>query len=281
MEYTIGNGLLAVTVSDMGAEIISVKYKGEERSWQNRNGKWAGHSPVLFPVCGNSAVVIDGNDRKMPFHGLARRSLFTVVDKTPESVTMRYRFDETTLEAYPFMFEYDIVYTVDENAVIIKNTVRNLGGSVMPFAIGRHDSFELKGPLSGYVLRFDEEQDLSSQKHNEKGQLTGEFVDMGKGRSLALPEDFLVNGNTAIFGNVNGESLLLQTKTGEKVVELCFGEVNNLLLWRPDGAEMICLELWSALPDNQAEKIDFLKNGKYFTLDGGKEKTLDIVIRYY
>ena len=87
MIYAISNDELTVSISDMGAEVVSVIHKGRQRVWQNDNGTWFGHSPVLFPVCGNNAVVIDGKDYNMPFHGFARKSVFSVVKNMSDSIT--------------------------------------------------------------------------------------------------------------------------------------------------------------------------------------------------
>ena len=49
MTYQLSSGLLELEISSIGAELISVKKQGKERLWQNENGGWSGHAPVLFP----------------------------------------------------------------------------------------------------------------------------------------------------------------------------------------------------------------------------------------
>ena len=60
MKYTVKNKTLSVTVDSYGAEMVSVEYNGKERLWQNATGEWAGHAPLLFPVCGHFGVTVDG-----------------------------------------------------------------------------------------------------------------------------------------------------------------------------------------------------------------------------
>ena len=50
MEYYLRSNELEVTISTLGAEMISVKYYSKERLWQNDNNTWSGHAPVLFPI---------------------------------------------------------------------------------------------------------------------------------------------------------------------------------------------------------------------------------------
>lgn len=54
MNYTIFNDFLEVTVSDVGAELMSVKSKkdGTEYLWQGDPAFWAGRAYNLFPICG-------------------------------------------------------------------------------------------------------------------------------------------------------------------------------------------------------------------------------------
>ena len=59
MIYEFGNGTLKCKVSDLGAELVSVVHNGKERLWQNENGGWSGHAPILFPHCGKCTVNVD------------------------------------------------------------------------------------------------------------------------------------------------------------------------------------------------------------------------------
>ena len=79
MNYTIRNECLAVTVSSLGAEMLGVKAFGKERLWQNENGSWSGHAPVLFPVCGSCGVTVNGKTYEVGAHGFARKSEFATI----------------------------------------------------------------------------------------------------------------------------------------------------------------------------------------------------------
>ena len=54
MNYTLKNELYEMTVSTLGAEMVSLKSKsGRELLWQNTLGEgWSNHAPLLFPFCG-------------------------------------------------------------------------------------------------------------------------------------------------------------------------------------------------------------------------------------
>ena len=54
MNHVIENEALRVTVSSMGAEMISAvdKKDGTEYVWQGDATYWTGHAYNLFPICG-------------------------------------------------------------------------------------------------------------------------------------------------------------------------------------------------------------------------------------
>ena len=82
MIYEFGSETLRCKVSSVGAELISVVHNGKERLWQNDNGGWSGHAPILFPFAGSCAMVVDGVEYPVPKHGFARKSEFACISST-------------------------------------------------------------------------------------------------------------------------------------------------------------------------------------------------------
>lgn len=278
----IKNNDLFVKISDIGAEIKSVVYRSKERSWQNDDGSWPATSPILFPVCGNTSVKIGGKDYNIPFHGFARDSVFLIEKITTDEVTFLLRNNDITFAVFPFEFEFRVTYKAEIDSILITNEIKNVGNSPMPFAIGRHDSFLLDRPIGEYKLCFDREEYLISQKHNDKGQLINRYSCFGQGKELFLPEDYLCDGQTIIFGGIKSEKATLKTVDDRLKYEYFFGSINNILLWRPNGAKMICIEPWSALPDmTDDEDEDFLNKTRLSTVDVGDTKRITFKITYY
>ena len=59
MIYTLKNQELTVTLTDLGAELLSIKCAGDcEYLWQGDPAYWTGHAPLMFPICGR---LINGN----------------------------------------------------------------------------------------------------------------------------------------------------------------------------------------------------------------------------
>ena len=53
------------------------------------------------------------------------------------------KYDEETLQIYPFKYQFKVDYILDENKLTTKVTVTNLGNDVMPFNFGGHPAFNV------------------------------------------------------------------------------------------------------------------------------------------
>lgn len=283
MEYTIQSDLLQVTVSSVGAELTSIRYKGEEKLWQNPTGTWAGHSPVLFPVCGHCGCKVNGKEYPMPAHGVVRKEEFTLVEQEEKRLKFSFSSNEKTKRAYPFDFVFSVIYQVNGNALSIIYDVENPTKTPLWFFCGGHESFNLATDVDGYKLVFDETEKLVHLPHDGGGYLSGEKVEFGTGKEFVLPVEYLLKGNTIIFGGIKSGGLYLSKTSGEKVARVEFKDFSNLLLWRPSAdAKMICIEPWLNLPDlSGQEDVEFSQKAGAVKVDGGQKKTLERKISYF
>ena len=125
MEYYLKSGNLEVTISSLGAEMVSVKYDGKERLWQNDNNTWSGHAPVLFPIAGKIKVKIDGVTYPLLQHGFARRREFEFVSNEDNQITFKLSSDEETLKLFPYHFNLYISYTLSDSLIEMRYKVEN------------------------------------------------------------------------------------------------------------------------------------------------------------
>lgn len=254
MLYKAENGALSVTIDDLGAEPVSLLFRGRERLWQNENGSWAGHAPVLFPVCGNCGYSFGG----MPRHGFARkRRFFAGEGDFPE---FHLCADEGTRALYPFDFCLSVRHSLEGNCLLTRYAIENRGPEPMPFSYGWHVSHALFSPLEEHSLVFGQEESLVALGHDGDGFLTGEQTDLGEGVTLPLSEE-LFSGRTIILAP-KSRSVRLE-RAGKPLAEVCF-ETPYLLLWRPPSALALCIEPWANLPDRRgaAQPFCFLRPGE-------------------
>lgn len=279
MQTLTCNGL-SVTIDERGAELVSVIKDGKERLWQNENGAWAGHAPVLFPVCGHCGVVADGREYPMPTHGFARKATFRHLAGGKNACAFVLESNAETRAVYPFEFRLTIEYTIVDGGIVIGTTVRNTGEKELPFFLGAHPSFALDGNVGDYKIIFEKEECLIHHAHDEGGYLTGETTDYGTRREFPLPEDYLQAGRTLIFPNIKSRKVML-VRGNEGLAVYSFDGFSHLLLWRAEGANMICIEPWGNLPDLRGDNTELAQKQGVTLLKKGEERTFMQRILYH
>lgn len=279
---TVRCGNLEITATALGAELISVKHKGKERLWQNENGGWSGHAPVLFPVCGACEVRVDGKAYSCPRHGFATVSKFTLVEQTENSLKYRLVSGAKSKKEYPFDFVFDVCYEIEVNEIKITYEVYNPQDKDLYFSCGGHDSFALEKGLENYELQFEKDEEFESKLVDRNGYLTDRSKLLETGKTLDLTTDLLKDSNSICLDKLNSRCVTLREKaTGKEIVKVSFPDSEKLVLWRPDKAKMLCIEPWQNLPDTKGKNAEFKdKDGVIKVAPFGK-KAITRTIRYY
>lgn len=251
MIYKFGSATLRCKVSSVGAELISVVHNGKERLWQNENGGWSGHAPILFPFAGSCAMVVDGVEYPAPKHGFARKKEFALVGCSREEITFVLRSDEETKAVYPFDFSLFVTYMVVGNLLKVLYKVVNEGDKTMYAGLGSHESYALDGEVDEFEVEFEKDETFYAWYASaETSMLTGEGRDFGEGKTLVLDREFMQT-DTIILANVNSRNVWLKRRGGEVLARVSYPDFGNLLLWHPADSRMVCVEPWQNLPDDE------------------------------
>ncbi len=281
MEYTLKNEKMSVTVNDKGAEVVSVVCEGKERLWQNPTGEWAGHAPLLFPVCGHVGMTVNGVSYPIKAHGFAKKCTFALTGTGDDFLTFTLAANEETKKVYPFDFFFHVTYRIQNDTLSIVYEVENPAQTPLYFACGGHETFALETDVDGYQIQFEKQETLTHYYHDAEGYLTGETMNCGDGNPFPLPVDFLQNGETLIFKNVRSRAVKLVRIGGSAIAEVTFEGFDNLLLWRAGAAKYICIEPWTNLPDAaNTPDIEFSQKEGVMQVDGKSSKKLVRTIRY-
>jgi galactose mutarotase-like enzyme len=241
----------------MGAELTSLRSEKTdiEYLWQ-AGPAWEKHAPVLFPIVGRlkgDEYTYKGKTYHMNQHGLARTMQFKPVVKTPENILFRLRYDEETLERYPFKFELLIGYMLEEDALRVGYEVNNLDSKPMFFSIGAHPGFRC--PLlptekyEDYRLVWDGA--VRFKRHFLEDGLVASHTEplvLGE-RELRLTRD-MFNRDAIVLKNVEFERVgLLHRETGHGVTMSMKG-FPYFGIWAKPKADFLCLEPWFGVGDN-------------------------------
>ncbi|MCW4470741.1 aldose 1-epimerase family protein [Flavobacterium sp. MFBS3-15] len=253
MDVIIKNGKLTATIDTRGAELKSLKNsEGKEYMWDGNPEFWGKHSPVLFPIVGtlrNNSYLFEGRQYGMTRHGFARDSMFTVKEEDESHVVFLLSSHDDTRRVYPFDFDLELTYILNDNTLHIYYTVTNRGTGNMPFSIGAHPAFALTGNFEDYSLIFEnDEKPVSTQLENDL--LSTKTVSLPvEDKTLPLSYD-LFKDDALILKDHTSRSLEV-AKNGKPFLKVAFSDFPHLGIWTKENAPFVCIEPWQGYSDTQ------------------------------
>lgn len=291
MEYVIQNDFLTVTVSDLGAELMSVKTAdGHEYLWQGDPKYWSGRAPIMFPICGrlfNGEYTYLGKTYTMPNHGFARKSVFTLKSASRSFVTLELAANEETRAQYPFDFVLDVTFTLVGNLLDVKYEVKNKDERDLIFSVGGHPAFNV--PLDKGVgfedcyVEFAKKCEALRVNFSETCFLThkDKIYEEGGVKRIDLRHD-LFDEDAIFLYNVNKEIKLASEKT-KRSVTMYFNGMKYIGLWHAPktDAPYVCIEPWTGIPatdgvvDNLLTKEEMIHLPSGYTYKNGYSVKID------
>ena len=264
MYTTISNSNLTAKINPLGAELCSLKdSKGKEYIWEGNLEFWGKHSPILFPIVGtlkNNSYQYNGVKYHLSRHGFAREMEFKLTNKSKNSATFSIRTSEETLTKYPFDFELQICYTLNENILEIEYKVINNGKFQMPFSIGAHPAFSLVGSFENYSISFNQEEPL------EYYILENDLIS-NKTKKLDIEHQktslnyALFENDALIFKTLKSNSLTI-LENSKSLLKVNFEGFPSLGIWTKKNAPFLCIEPWFGYSDTEDNFGDlFQKEG--------------------
>lgn len=289
MLYTLQNEQLTVTLSELGAEVVSVKNPdGCEYIWQADPTYWAGKAPLLFPICGRlteGRYTYGGRTYEMNLHGFARKTVFSGEKRGENGVRFTLCDTPETRAIYPFAFCLTVDYTLEGNTLCSSVSVRNTGKELLPATVGLHPGFNVpldNGSFEDWYLEFSEPCYPDKLIFSDTCYLTGKKVafPLEESRRLALRHDLF--DNDAIFLSRAGQTVTLRSDKSDRRVTFSFPEFPYLGLWHAPktDAPYVCIEPWCGLPAYDGEIDDFATKCDLFRLEPNGEKTMTYSILF-
>ena len=274
MKTVIKNTFLTATINSFGAELCSLKNKeNKEYIWEGNPDFWGKHSPILFPIVGtlkNNSYQYNEIEYHLSRHGFARDMDFELVDKKENSVTFSIQSSEETLKIYPFIFELQIIYTLDKNSLNIEYKVMNNGKSKMPFSIGAHPAFALPENFENYAIQFEKEESL--EYYLLEDDLISNKTKTLELQNKLVPLNYQLFKNDAlIFKTLESNSVTILENSNPKL-RVNFNNFPSLGIWTKMNAPFLCIEPWFGYSDTnensgnlfEKEGIQILEENKTF-----------------
>ncbi|MRX38912.1 aldose 1-epimerase family protein [Flavobacterium sp. LC2016-23] len=264
MNTTISNSSLKASIKHAGAELFSIKdHQNKEYIWEGNPAFWGKHSPVLFPIVGtlkNNTYTVNNKEYQLPRHGFARDMEFELIDQTQNTAVFSLQSNNETLQKYPFEFELQLLYTLEEKELIIGYKVINKGNTKIPFSIGAHPAIALPNAFEKYSLQFEKEEVL---KYNLlENDLISDKTKVLETTTHIVPLKYKLFENDAlIFKTLESNSMTI-LEDNKPYVKVNFEDFPSLGIWTKEQAPFVCIEPWFGYSDTAENSGDlFQKEG--------------------
>jgi len=270
---TISNSILKASIKHAGAELFSLKDNQEnEYIWEGNPDFWGKHSPVLFPIVGtlkNNTYTINEKEYHLPRHGFARDMDFELIEKTENKAVFSLQSSEETLQKYPFEFELQLIYTLNENALELEYKVINKGKEKMPFSIGAHPAIALPDHFENYVLLFEKEESL--KYYLLENDLISSKTKILETKNNLVPLNYeLFKNDALIFKTLESKSLIILNNS-KPYIKVDYKDFPSLGIWTKENAPFICIEPWLGYSDTDENTGDLYQKEGILTLEANKD----------
>jgi galactose mutarotase-like enzyme len=267
---------LLAEINPLGAQLSRLRDgSGRDLLWGGDPAVWNGRAPLLFPIVGTLAggrYRLGERSYALSRHGFARGKLFEVAESTESQAAFRLKFDDATLEVYPFEFELLVRYALDGPTLTITAQVKNCGNQPMPASFGYHPA--LRWPLpygqprAAHFIEFAVDEPAPVRRLNGDGLLSRELHPTPVvGRRLTL-EDGLFLDDVVIFDALASRSVTYGAAAGPRI-NVKFPDAPYFGLWTKPHADFICVEPWHGLADLAGFDGDFrTKEGVFIVAPG-------------
>jgi galactose mutarotase-like enzyme len=277
---TISSRELAASISPLGAELQSLKdAHGRELMTDANPAYWSGRAPLLFPIIGrlnDDSLRVNGSTYAMQKHGFARKSLFSLVEKSASDALFQLVDNEATRTQYPFAFELDAHFSIEGKALRQAVTVRNTGDSDMPFSFGYHPALAWPLPTGGaredHVIRFEQDEPASLARVTPYGSIAPDTVPSPvTGDTIRLHDDLFAD-DALVWRHLNSRRLSYGAP-GYPSLDIAFPDTSMLGIWTKPGAAFICVEPWAGIADPEGYAGEFADKPGIVSLPPGGDRT--------
>ena len=177
---TLASRQIAARINPLGAQLSELRdHAANNLLWNGDPAVWSGRAPLLFPIVGALAggtYRLNSKAYALPRHGFARGKRFEVIAASAAHALLRMKSDETTLTIYPFRFELDMHYEIEDSTLALTALVRNSGDAPLPASFGFHPAFlwplPFGRPRADHYLEFEKDEPAPIRRLNSQVPLS-------------------------------------------------------------------------------------------------------------
>ncbi len=265
--YTLENNKLKIGIKKAGAELsqISSVKNTNEFMWDANPTIWANHAPNLFPIIGalkNDSYFFEGQTYKLVKHGFIRYNEDIVLhEQTTDSLTFKLKYNDSTLQSYPFKFEFYITYKLTDNVIEIVHTVKNTDTKTIYFSLGGHPAFKCpvyNDSYNDYFLEFEHHE--TSERHvinMKNGLISSNTEPVFKNSNILRLTHELFNDDALVFKDLKSRKVTLKSDTYGAILTVKHHQFPYLGIWAKPNGNYVCIEPWLGIADSVDTNQDF------------------------
>lgn len=242
MIYSIENHLIKLSVNSEGGAMTSLVYKPTncQRLWQGDERWWKGQDVVIFPIVGHAgAFTAKGQECHLKSHGLIRYTTLSVKEQGEDYITLTTKSTKDTYAQFPYEWEFEISYRLENNTVNVNYFVRSLCG-VLPFYLGGHPG--MVAPEGKAQITFENEE------HPIVYPLEYEPYHVSKLKTITMDKEFFACHKTYQIGSLSGGAVYATTQDGYRYTYK--SDCPLYAFWsNENGGDYICVEPWWGIND--------------------------------
>lgn len=259
MKHSILNSFLQIEVQQKGAELCSIKSlaTGKEFMWDANPDVWGSFAPVLFPIIGclkNQVTEYEGNKYEIPKHGFVRHNNnIELKEKTRNTLVFSLKYNDELLKLYPFKFEFEISFKLDNSRIIVGHKVINLDNKEMLFSLGGHPGFKCpvndSEEYADYYLEFEHHENEATFDLTNDGFLKDTTRPVLNNANVLPLTNSMFDKDALIFKTLKSRKVTLKSKKSTQELSVQFSDFNYLGIWAKPKANFICIEPWLGIAD--------------------------------
>lgn len=284
--YCIENDFLKVKISSLGAEIVSIidKRNNKEIIFEG-DDIWKGHFHNIFPICGRNKDNIysyKNKEYKMNLHGFAKDEIFDLKNKDINNIIFFLKSNDITLKQYPFIFELDIEYRLINNQIIINYIINNLDNEIMYYSIGLHPGFNIPIKDDNELKKY--KIIISNNKYKKlltnESRLIKEEILINKNY---IPLDIYEFNNGGLIYEINSDHIYLKDENDKTLISFHLDKDSfpYLVLYTHKNSHFICIEPWSAISMKENESNELTNKKNIFVIKGKEKAYKSIALEVY
>lgn len=248
---TLFNSNITAKINHNGAELYSLESNNKEYIWEGNPVFWGKHSPVLFPIVGtlkDNTYTYNSISYQLSRHGFARDTTFKLIEKKDDWAVFSIESNEDTKKVYPFEFELQLIYSLENNHLNISYKVINKGMGQMPFSIGAHPAIVLSGKFENYSIQFEKEEPLVYNLL-ENDLISNAVKTLPTLDNRVALDYSLFENDALIFKNLKSNYLTI-FKNQIPMVRMHYKDFPHLGIWTKMNAPFLCIEPWFGYSDS-------------------------------